>query len=52
MSLIEFRDGLDSPDKVVRHMCSNIVNIRRIGGSFRLDPMPVRLLLLKLLKRV
>ena len=43
-----FRCGLESIGNVVRHMCSNIVNIRRREGrGVRLNPMAMRLIFMK-----
>ena len=47
-----FRDGLDSSEKLVIHMCYKIVNRRRRGGGLQSDMMSVRLLFVQLLERV
>ena len=52
MSCTDFIDRLYSSEKLVRHMCYSIAKIIRRGGRLISDPMPVRLIFMKLLKRV
>ena len=53
MSSTVFRGGLYSSEKVLLHMCLDIVNISRsIGGGLHLNPNPVIFLFMIFFKRI